>query len=109
VFIDCHKGVQIYGEDGSSLGVTIEAYHNTFIGCGRNVELVHYMTASVYDNAGETASESPSYNLYDSHSGTLTATHNYWAQTFDGDYKLEPGNSGVGAASDGTDAGAIDS
>jgi hypothetical protein len=106
IYYHCNKGIQIYGSDGSPNGVTITSDHDTFIGCGRNVELTHYMTASITNAAGNTAGESPVYNLYDSGSGTLTANNNFWAQTFDSNYLLLPGNTGIKAASDGTDAGA---
>lgn len=38
----------------------------------------------------------------------VTQDHNYFSQTFDGSYHLNVGQSGRDAASDGTDAGALD-
>jgi len=78
-FINCHKGTQIYGSPGGSpSGVTIAILDNVYTNCGRNIELVWYQQALVTGNTGTIASESPTYNLYDSGNGVLTASNNTW-------------------------------
>jgi len=77
-YINCDKGIQIYGSDGPPNGVTCTITNNTFSGCGENIELQHYMTATVTGNSGSIATDGAAYNLYDSGSGTLTASGNTW-------------------------------
>ena len=85
-----------------------EIAHNTFVNCYANIRADEHAALLVRDNAGTTAAYSPAFNLYDPNSAALTtADHNFWAQTFDGTYHLLPGQTGKGAASDSTDAGAL--
>jgi hypothetical protein len=109
VFKNCHKGVQLYGADGPTNGCSGLFSHNTFIHCGRNFDLFHHGTITVKDNAGNTAGEA-GYNLSDGggNSAYTTLGTNDWAQTFDSNYFLVAGSSGINHASDGLDTGAKD-
>lgn len=78
--------------------------HNTFLGSRWHVKADDHGTLLVRDNAGDTAGAG---NIYDGVGG-ITQDHNFWGQTFDANYYLVAGQTGRGAASDGTDAGALD-
>jgi hypothetical protein len=111
VFVDLHKGVQLYGDDGDPTGVTGTFEHNTFVGCGRNYDLYRHGTITVRDNAGEDASESTAYNLSDPNdSAYTTAGYNYWGETItaDPEFGLTGGSSAIGGAHDGSDAGWVE-
>lgn len=90
--------------DGAATGSIL---HNTFIDCSNNIYIADYATLTVRDNAGEDAIRGVAYNLLDSQ-GTATKDHNFWDQEFDANNYLLDGELGRGAASDGTDAGALD-
>jgi hypothetical protein len=100
IFIDCFTGVQFY-----STGVTGSILHNSFIGCRDNIDVTHHSTITIRDNAGENGDDA---NIYDPSPSGTTADHNFWGQTFnpDPDFTLSGVSSGIGAASDGGDAGA---
>ena len=84
--------------------------HNTFLNPAViYISLRYYASVTVRDNAGETASSTNISNVNDSGSGVATIDHNFFGQTFDGAYKLTAGQTGINAATDGFDAGAIDS
>jgi hypothetical protein len=100
IFLDCFTGVQFY-----STGVTGSILHNSFIGCRDNIDVTHHSTITIRDNAGENGDDA---NIYDPDPTGTTADHNFWGQTFnpDPDFTLSGVSSGIGAASDGGDAGA---
>jgi hypothetical protein len=92
-------GVQVY--ETASTGSIL---HNTFVGCDFNIDASYHSTLLVRNNAGTNGSA----NLRDpNNSAYTTADHNFWGQTFDANYFLLAGNTGVKAASDGLDAGAL--
>jgi len=78
--------------------------HNTFINNANHIILYDYDTLTIRDNAGDNAVGS---NINDI-PGTATKDHNFWGQEFDGSFYLVAGQTGRSAASDGTDAGALD-
>jgi hypothetical protein len=90
-----------------------EIYHNTFLDCYINMEVSRIATidsaVEIYDNAGETADsgtnifEDTTYGDYTSYTNIY---NNFWNQSFDSNYYLDPSDSGWKAATDGTDAGA---
>jgi hypothetical protein len=82
--------------------------HNTFVKAYANIRAADHSTLLVRDNAGETALRGAAYDLQDGDPGVTTADHNFWGQTFDANYYLVAGQTGRSAASDGTDAGALD-
>jgi len=100
IFINCFTGAQFF-----SSGVTGQITHNTFINCRDNIDATHHSTILVRNNAGTNGADA---NFYDPDPTGTTADHNFWAQTFDSNFYLLPGNTGKGAATDGTDAGALD-
>jgi hypothetical protein len=93
--------------DGATTPViTIQVLHNTFKGNGSAVDLRHHSTALVRDNAFS-GPNTGAVSIYDPYNAaSTTADHNFFSQTFDTNYFLAAGQTGRGAASDGTDAGA---
>lgn len=107
IFQGLSKGIYMWDVD--PLNMTGSILHNSFLDNATNIRADKHYTLLVRDNAGENAISGTSYNLYDpSYSAYTTADHNFWGQTFDVNYYLVTGQSGRGAASDGTDAGALD-
>lgn len=102
IIVGFQWGVIIWGP-----GATATITHDTFLDCYTNIDLRDHVATLVRDNAGENGSNA---NIYDpTDSAYTTADHNYWAQTFDANYYLNVGQTGIDAASDGSDAGALDS
>ena len=87
-------------------GATATVTHNSYLNNYTNIDLRDHVATTVRDNAGENGTNA---NIYDpTDSAFTTASYNFWGQTFDANYYLVAGQSGRSAASDGTDAGALD-
>jgi hypothetical protein len=92
--------------------LTVAVDHCTFIGNGtadgcNAIDYRYHSTASVTNCAFDVASGiSALYDPYDS--ALTTLSHNFYSQVFDSNYYLTDGQTGRSAASDGTDAGALD-
>jgi hypothetical protein len=99
------EGIQLWDEQ-TPRTLSGSFLHNTFINCANNIDARYHGSITIRDNAGETGDNA---NIVDSNASYTTADHNFWGQTFDSNYKLVAGSSGIKAASDGTDAGAIQS
>lgn len=104
-------GIMIWEID-SPLVLTVDIDHCSFIGNGsadgcNAIDLRYHSTASVTNCAFDVASGIAA--IYDpNNSGVTTLSHNFYSQVFDSSYYLTDGQTGRGAASDGTDAGALD-
>lgn len=99
------EGIQLWNTAGThQIGASI--LHNSFLDCGTNIDARYHGNITIRDNAGESGRSHDVYDPYDS--AYTTADHNYWGQEFDSSYFLLPGETGIDAASDGTDAGALD-
>jgi hypothetical protein len=102
---DWQEGIQLWDEQ-TPRTLAGSYLHNSFLNCQTNVDARYHAALTIRDNAGESGD---SYNLYDPNdSASTTADHNFWGQSFDANYYLVAGQTGRGAASDGTDAGALD-
>ena len=110
VFVNFPRWAIIVYTDGSAGSFL----HNTFIDCaGRKMSFNHHAyvdanhngTILVQDNAGDAVG----VDVYDPEDFALTTLdHNHWDQTgWNADYSPRIGNSAIGGAHDGTDAGAI--
>jgi hypothetical protein len=81
--------------------------HLTFVRNVTDARLEHHGLIALTNSAFDTASGSSAISdPYDSADTTLG--YNFFGQTFDASYLLTAGQTGRGAASDGTDAGALD-
>jgi hypothetical protein len=95
----------LWDDGGHNLRANV--LHNSFISNGNDVRAELHGAITIRDNA--TTKANGTGWLYDPNDSALTtADHNFYSQTFDGNYYLNSGQSGRGAASDGTDAGALD-
>ena len=103
IFDGWTQAVQVYDADS-----TATILHNTFVNNDWNIDLTYHSTVLVRDNAGDDADGGVAFNIWDPNDPGLTADHNFWGQSFDANYLLLAGETGRGAASDGSDAGALD-
>jgi hypothetical protein len=105
---DYRPALQLWDE-GVPVVATIEVKHCTFLGNGGiDLDLRAHSTALVQDCAWERADTTSA--IYDpTYSASTTRDHLFFSQTFQsGTYLLAAGQTGRGAATDGTDAGALD-
>ena len=101
IFDGWEEGMQLWND-----ALTGTFTHLSFLNCEKNIDARVHAAITIRDCAGENGT---TYNIYDpTYSAQTTEDHNFWAQTFDASYYLLPGNTGIDAASDGTDAGALD-
>lgn len=82
--------------------------HNSYIGNTADNRLGPHGALLFQDNATTRADDA--YWIFNDVTDpqNTTETNNFFSQTFDASYYLLPGNTGIDAASDGSDAGALD-
>jgi hypothetical protein len=81
--------------------------HNSFISNGNDIRAQQHGAITIRDNA--TTKAAGTGWLYDpTDPAYTTQDHNFNSQTFDANHYLNAGQTGRSAASDGTDAGALD-
>lgn len=99
------NAVILWDDGGHNLRASV--LHNTFISNGNDIRAEYHGAITIRDNA--TTKAAGTGWLYDPNDAAQTTQdHNFNSQTFDASYYLNAGQTGRNAASDGTDAGALD-
>jgi hypothetical protein len=107
-------GLSVWGETGPNWHTLID--HCTFIGPNGNgaMRIENHGPTTVTNCATTESYVAPTsssgrywmYHVYNAITDVVQ-NHNFFSQTFDSTRHLLPGNTGIGAASDGTNAGAL--